>query len=75
MRAEVVREVRLGPEGEPAHGRVQPVGPHDEVERAGRAEDDLVLLMADAAFGEAGCPAVPPDGWRARPELGGRTLW
>uniref|UniRef100_A0AAU2UY00 TetR/AcrR family transcriptional regulator C-terminal domain-containing protein n=1 Tax=Streptomyces sp. NBC_00003 TaxID=2903608 RepID=A0AAU2UY00_9ACTN len=39
------------------------------------SKDDLVLLMADAAFGEAGYPAVPPDGWRARLELGGRTLW
>ncbi|MEU3368903.1 TetR/AcrR family transcriptional regulator C-terminal domain-containing protein [Streptomyces sp. NPDC006711] len=38
-------------------------------------KDDLVLLMADAAFGEASYPAVPPDGWRARLELGGRTLW
>ncbi|MEU9097365.1 TetR/AcrR family transcriptional regulator C-terminal domain-containing protein [Streptomyces sp. NPDC048361] len=40
-----------------------------------RGKDDLVLLMADTAFGEAGYPAVPPDGWRARLELGGRTLW
>ncbi|MET9365093.1 TetR/AcrR family transcriptional regulator C-terminal domain-containing protein [Streptomyces sp. NPDC006632] len=39
------------------------------------SKDDLVLLMADAAFGEAGYPAEPPDGWRARLELGGRTLW
>ena len=37
------------------------------------SKDDLVLLMADAAFGEARLPAVPPDGWRARLELGGRT--
>nr|WP_315904257.1 TetR/AcrR family transcriptional regulator C-terminal domain-containing protein [Streptomyces sp. ASQP_92] len=38
-------------------------------------KDELVLLMADAAFGEARYPAVPPAGWRARLELGGRTLW
>ena len=38
-------------------------------------KDDLVLLMADAAFGEADYPATPPDDWRARLELGARTLW
>ncbi|MFF3429508.1 TetR/AcrR family transcriptional regulator C-terminal domain-containing protein [Streptomyces sp. NPDC002602] len=36
---------------------------------------DLVLLMADAAFGEATYPADAARGWRARVELGGRTLW
>ncbi|MEV5943841.1 TetR/AcrR family transcriptional regulator C-terminal domain-containing protein [Streptomyces sp. NPDC051994] len=40
-----------------------------------KSKDDLVLVMADAAFGEASLPAVPPDGWRARLELGGRLLW
>ncbi|WP_233160550.1 TetR/AcrR family transcriptional regulator [Actinophytocola xanthii] len=38
-------------------------------------KDELVMLMADAAFGERGYPAKPPAGWRARLELGGRTLW
>ncbi|MEV5880651.1 TetR/AcrR family transcriptional regulator C-terminal domain-containing protein [Streptomyces sp. NPDC052101] len=38
-------------------------------------KDDLVLLMADAAFGEETYPAEPPEGWRARLELGARTLW
>ncbi|MFJ9419265.1 TetR/AcrR family transcriptional regulator C-terminal domain-containing protein [Streptomyces sp. NPDC101227] len=39
------------------------------------SKDDLVLLMADAAFGEESYPADAPEGWRARIELGGRTLW
>ncbi|HZE30519.1 MAG TPA: GntR family transcriptional regulator [Actinoallomurus sp.] len=38
-------------------------------------KDDLVLLMADAAYGEETCPAEPPEDWRARMELGARTLW
>lgn len=38
-------------------------------------KDDLVLLMADAAFGETFYPADAPQGWRARAELGARTLW
>jgi DNA-binding transcriptional regulator YhcF (GntR family) len=38
-------------------------------------KEELVLLMADAAYGEAAYPAAPPDGWRARVELGARTLW
>ncbi|MGP3753955.1 TetR/AcrR family transcriptional regulator C-terminal domain-containing protein [Streptomyces sp. IBSNAI001] len=38
-------------------------------------KDDLILLMADTAFGEQTYPAAPPDGWRARLELGARTLW
>ncbi|MGD3109846.1 TetR/AcrR family transcriptional regulator C-terminal domain-containing protein [Streptomyces sp. YGL11-2] len=38
-------------------------------------KDDLVLLMADAAFSEGAYPATPPDGWRARLELGAHTLW
>jgi DNA-binding transcriptional regulator YhcF (GntR family) len=38
-------------------------------------KDDLVALMADAAFGELGYPPRPPDGWRAQLELASRTLW
>ncbi|MEV8227579.1 GntR family transcriptional regulator [Streptomyces sp. NPDC079167] len=38
-------------------------------------KDDLILLMADAAFGEETYPDPAPDGWRARLELGARTLW
>ncbi|WP_206789501.1 GntR family transcriptional regulator [Amycolatopsis sp. MtRt-6] len=40
-----------------------------------RGRDELVLLMADAAFGERGYPAKPSGDWRARLTLGGRTLW
>jgi AcrR family transcriptional regulator len=39
------------------------------------SKDDLVLLMADACFGEESCPADAPEGWRPRIELGARTLW
>jgi len=39
------------------------------------SKDDLVLLMADAAFGEETYPADAPEGWRPRVELGARTLW
>ncbi|WP_328765528.1 TetR/AcrR family transcriptional regulator C-terminal domain-containing protein [Streptomyces sp. NBC_00272] len=44
------------------------------------SKEDLVLLMADAAFGEESYPADPadapaPEDWRSRIELGGRTLW
>ncbi|MFD0276817.1 TetR/AcrR family transcriptional regulator C-terminal domain-containing protein [Kitasatospora sp. NPDC127111] len=40
------------------------------------SKDELVLLTADAAFGEAPAyPAEPPAGWRARLELSARTLW
>ncbi|MFG2974955.1 TetR/AcrR family transcriptional regulator C-terminal domain-containing protein [Streptomyces sp. NPDC048331] len=44
-------------------------------------KEDLVLLMADAAFGEespadaAADSAVGPHDWRARVEVGARTLW
>ncbi|MFD5408847.1 TetR/AcrR family transcriptional regulator C-terminal domain-containing protein [Streptomyces nojiriensis] len=42
------------------------------------SKEDLVLLMADAAFGEAH-PADAytgaPEDWRARLEAGARTLW
>jgi DNA-binding transcriptional regulator YhcF (GntR family) len=40
-----------------------------------RGKDELVLLMADAAFGERGYPAQPSGDWRERLTLGGRTLW
>ncbi|WP_432928602.1 GntR family transcriptional regulator [Microbispora sp. CA-135349] len=39
------------------------------------SKDDLILLMADAAFGELGYPDDPPEGWRERLEIAGRTLW
>ncbi|MGW6914142.1 TetR/AcrR family transcriptional regulator C-terminal domain-containing protein [Kitasatospora sp. NPDC054939] len=39
------------------------------------SKEELVLLAADAAFGEAVYPADPPQGWRPRLELGARTLW
>ncbi|MEU8919941.1 TetR/AcrR family transcriptional regulator C-terminal domain-containing protein [Kitasatospora sp. NPDC048545] len=39
------------------------------------SKDDLVLLMADAAFGEESYPAGPPGDWRARLELGAHMLW
>lgn len=38
-------------------------------------KDALVLLMADAAYGELAFPEDAPDGWRARVELAARTLW
>jgi DNA-binding transcriptional regulator YhcF (GntR family) len=40
-----------------------------------RGKDELVLLMADAAFGERGYPGKPSGDWRDRLTLGGRTLW
>ncbi|MEU5262493.1 GntR family transcriptional regulator [Amycolatopsis sp. NPDC021455] len=40
-----------------------------------RGRDELVLLMADTAFGERGYPAKPSGDWRERLALGGRTLW
>ncbi|MFD8632097.1 TetR/AcrR family transcriptional regulator C-terminal domain-containing protein [Streptomyces sp. NPDC059533] len=39
------------------------------------SKEDLVLLMADAAFGEESYPAEAPGDWRSRIELSGRTLW
>ncbi|MET9690735.1 GntR family transcriptional regulator [Streptomyces sp. NPDC006514] len=44
------------------------------------SKEDLVLLMADAAFGEARPAdahgdADVPEGWRTRIEVGARTLW
>lgn len=38
-------------------------------------KDDLVLLMADAAFAEEAYPAEPPASWRERLETGAHTLW
>ncbi|MEU2655398.1 TetR/AcrR family transcriptional regulator C-terminal domain-containing protein [Streptomyces sp. NPDC007325] len=39
------------------------------------SKEELVLLMADAAFGEESYPADAPEGWRPRVELGARTMW
>ncbi|NBE51833.1 TetR/AcrR family transcriptional regulator C-terminal domain-containing protein [Streptomyces boluensis] len=39
------------------------------------SKEDLVLHMADAAFGEESCPVGAPEDWRTRVELGARTLW
>ncbi|MER8101491.1 TetR/AcrR family transcriptional regulator [Kitasatospora sp. NPDC094016] len=39
------------------------------------SKEDLVLRMADAAFGERSYPAEAPEDWRTRIELGARTLW
>ncbi|RSD19600.1 GntR family transcriptional regulator [Amycolatopsis eburnea] len=50
---------------------VAPMAPYRYV----RGRDELVLLMADAAFGERGYPAKPSGDWRERLTLGGRTLW
>ncbi|MFJ9690964.1 TetR/AcrR family transcriptional regulator C-terminal domain-containing protein [Kitasatospora sp. NPDC101183] len=38
-------------------------------------KEDLVLLMADAAFAEERYPAEPPPGWRERLEIGAHALW
>ncbi|WP_049567186.1 GntR family transcriptional regulator [Nonomuraea sp. SBT364] len=38
-------------------------------------KDELVTLMADAAYGEAVWPEALPEGWRARFELVARQLW
>ncbi|WP_328447704.1 GntR family transcriptional regulator [Amycolatopsis sp. NBC_00438] len=40
-----------------------------------RGKDELVLLMADTAYGERGYPETAPAGWRERLTLAGRTLW
>ncbi|MEU2515773.1 TetR/AcrR family transcriptional regulator C-terminal domain-containing protein [Streptomyces syringium] len=39
------------------------------------SKEDLVLHMADAAFGAESYPADAPGDWRTRVELGTRTLW
>ncbi|SEC54092.1 transcriptional regulator, TetR family [Streptomyces sp. 2224.1] len=38
-------------------------------------KDELVLLMADAAFLDVELPEPAPDGWRARMEAGARLQW
>jgi AcrR family transcriptional regulator len=38
-------------------------------------KDDLVMLIADAAFAEDKLPATPPYGWRARMEVVARLQW
>ncbi|GIG91591.1 TetR/AcrR family transcriptional regulator C-terminal domain-containing protein [Plantactinospora endophytica] len=40
-----------------------------------RGKDHLVLLMADAAFGEDALPEPPPPGWRAQLEHVCRLQW
>ncbi|CAL9617653.1 hypothetical protein SUDANB120_05792 [Streptomyces sp. enrichment culture] len=50
---------------------VAPMSPYRHVP----GKDDLVLLMADAVFGEASYPAGAAGEWRPRLELGARTLW
>jgi DNA-binding transcriptional regulator YhcF (GntR family) len=37
--------------------------------------DELIMLMADAAYGEGHYPARPPVGWRPRLEISARLLW
>ncbi|MCS0637182.1 TetR/AcrR family transcriptional regulator C-terminal domain-containing protein [Streptomyces sp. LP05-1] len=37
--------------------------------------EELVLLMADAAFGELSCPEPPAGGWRERLETSARIRW
>ncbi|MFC4586238.1 TetR/AcrR family transcriptional regulator C-terminal domain-containing protein [Sphaerisporangium corydalis] len=39
------------------------------------SKDELVLLMADAAYAEEPYPPEVPSGWRERLELVARTLW
>ncbi|MDT9686786.1 TetR/AcrR family transcriptional regulator C-terminal domain-containing protein [Streptomyces sp. P9(2023)] len=39
------------------------------------SKEDLVLHMADAAFGEESYRVDAPEDWRTRVELGARTLW
>ncbi|ROO84525.1 TetR family transcriptional regulator [Actinocorallia herbida] len=39
------------------------------------SKDEMVLLMADTAYGEPVWPATPPQGWRARCELAAHLLW
>jgi AcrR family transcriptional regulator len=40
-----------------------------------RSKDELVHLMADAAYGEIPLPAQPPPGWRAQLEVSLRLQW
>ncbi|WP_020576393.1 TetR/AcrR family transcriptional regulator C-terminal domain-containing protein [Actinopolymorpha alba] len=39
------------------------------------SKEELILLMADAAYGEEGYPEQPVGGWREQVELSARTLW
>ncbi|MEU4219014.1 GntR family transcriptional regulator [Actinoplanes sp. NPDC026623] len=39
------------------------------------SKDELVVFMADAAFGELDYPGPLPDGWRPLLERASRTLW
>ncbi|WP_336319434.1 TetR/AcrR family transcriptional regulator C-terminal domain-containing protein [Streptomyces lavendofoliae] len=39
------------------------------------SKDELVALMADAAYAEVAPPDASPRGWRARVEAGARALW
>jgi AcrR family transcriptional regulator len=38
-------------------------------------KDDLVVQMMNTVFAQTRLPDPPPDGWRARLELAGHTLW
>jgi AcrR family transcriptional regulator len=38
-------------------------------------KDDLVVQMMNTVFARTRLPDPPPDGWRARLELAGRTFW
>lgn len=38
-------------------------------------KDDLVMLIANAAFAEDKLPVTPPDGWRAQLEVVARLQW
>jgi len=40
-----------------------------------RSKDELLHLMADAAYGEIPLPAQPPPGWRAQLEVSLRLQW
>jgi DNA-binding transcriptional regulator YhcF (GntR family) len=39
------------------------------------SKDELMLLMADAVFGEEPFPPQPPPGWRERLEMAARLMW
>jgi AcrR family transcriptional regulator len=54
-----------------AHLGVSPMGLYRHV----RGKDELVLLMADAAYGEIGRNPAPVGAWRAVLEWGARALW
>jgi AcrR family transcriptional regulator len=54
-----------------AHLRVSPMSLYRHV----GGKDELVLLMADAAYSELAREPGPPTGWRAVLEWGARGLW